>query len=386
MRYCNARRPQHRIHSTPKIHRADTMFIHKRMCLLLALVCCLSAFSQSPTHVEMAKVESHSSARTVPLTAELAPFLQTDIEARSPGYVEKVLVDRGSPVRRGQLLVQLSAPEINSQTSASEANLHQADADVAQAEAQAAAAESTAAKLQEAAKTPGAVAGNELLQAEKQRDAALALVDSRKAAVRTAKERLQASRAMESYLRVIAPFDGMITDRFVNPGMLIDGGHAPMLKLQQVAHLRLIVPVPETYTGSIVKGTSAVFHVPAHPGRSYSAKVARIPDALDQQSRAMMVELDVYNKDGSLAPGMYPTVDWPVGTGENLLFVPSTSVVTTTERTFVIAPVNGRAHWIDVRKGPVAGENVSIRGQIAAGQEVVKRASDEIRDGTPLAK
>jgi membrane fusion protein (multidrug efflux system) len=254
------------------------------------------------------------------------------------------------------------------------------------AEAQVAAAESTSAKLEEAAKTPGAVAGNELLQAEKQKDAAQALVDSRKAAVRSAKERLQASQSTESYLRVTAPFDGMITDRFVNPGMLIDGGHTPMLKLQQIAHLRLIVPVPETYTGSVVRGMTAVFHVPARRGRSYTAKVARIPNALDQQSRAMMVELDVYNKDGSLAPGMYPTVDWPVCGGENLLFIPATSVVTTTERTFVIASVNGRAHWIDVRKGPTAGENVSVRGQIAAGQEVVKRASDEIREGTPLGK
>jgi membrane fusion protein (multidrug efflux system) len=360
------------------------MYIHKHICFLLPLACCLPAFSQSVAHVEMVKVASHSSARTVPLTAELAPFLQTDIEARSPGYVEKVLVDRGSLVHKGQLLVQLSAPEINAQTAAAEANLHQAEAEVAQAEAQAAAAESTSAKLQEAAMTPGAVAGNELLQAQKQRDAARALVDSRKAAIRTAKERLQANQAMESYLRVTAPFDGMITDRFVNPGMLIDGGHTPMLKLQQVAHLRLIVPVPETYTGSVVKGMSATFHVPARPGRSYAAQVARIPNALDQQSRAMMVELDVYNKDGSLAPGMYPTVDWPVGAGEKLLFVPVTSVVTTTERTFVITSVNGRAHWIDVRKGPVAGESVAIRGQIANGQEVVKRASDEIREGMPL--
>ena len=99
-----------------------------------------------------------------------------------------------------------------------------------------------------------------------------------------------------------------------------------------------------------------------------------------------MVELDVYNKDGSLAPGMYPTVEWPVGAEENLLFVPATSVVTTTERTFVIASVNGRAQWIDVRKGPAAGEDVTIRGQIAAGQSIVKRASDEIREGTPLIK
>ncbi len=81
---------------------------------------------------------------------------------------------------------------------------------------------------------------------------------------------------------------------------------------------------------------------------------------------------------------MYPTVDWPVGAGENLLFVPATSVVTTTERTFVIMSVNGRAHWVDVRKGPAAGEYVSIRGQIIADQLIVKIASDEIREGMPL--
>jgi len=362
------------------------MSIRKHIYFFFPLVCCFNGFSQPPAHVELAKVESHSSARTVPLTAELAPFLQTDVEARSPGYVEKVLVDRGSLVRRAQLLVQLSAPEINSQTSASEANLHQVEADLAQAEAQAAAAESTSARMQEAAKTPGAVAEKEVLQSQKQRDAAVALVQSRKAAVQNARDRLHASRAMESYLGVTAPFDGMITDRFVNPGMLIDGGHTPLLKLQQVDHLRLIVPIPETYTGSIVRGMSASFHVPAHPGRNYSAKVARIPSALDPKSRAMMVELDVYNKDNSLAPGMYPTVDWPVSTGENLLFVPSTSVVTTTERTFVIASINGKAHWIDVRKGPAAGDSVSVRGPISAGQEVVKRATDELREGTPLAK
>jgi membrane fusion protein (multidrug efflux system) len=189
---------------------------------------------------------------------------------------------------------------------------------------------------------------------------------------------------MESYLRVTAPSDGMITDRFVNPGILIDGGHTPMLELQQIAHLRLIAPIPETYTASAVKGMSVMFHVPARSGRSYTAKVARIPNALDQQSRAMMVELDVYNKDGSLAPGMYPTVDWPIGAGENLLFVPATSFMTTTERTFVIAPVNDRAHWIDVQEGPTRGESVAVRGQIIAGQEVVKWASDEICEGTRL--
>lgn len=361
------------------------MFTRSTICFIFPLASSM-ALSQEIPHVDFAKVESHPVTRSVSITGQLAPFLQTDIESRSPGYVERVLVDRGSRVRRGQLLIQLSAPEIDSRAMASEANLHQAEAEVAQAEAQAAAAESTSAKLQEAAKTPGAVAGNELLQAEKQRDAARAFVESRKAAENSAKERLKMDKTLASYLQVTAPFDGVITDRFVHPGMLIDGGHTPMLRLQQVAHLRLIVPVPETYSGSVSKGKSVVFHVPAFPGRSYAAKVARIPNALDQQSRAMMVELDVFNKDGSLAPGMYPTIDWPVGTGDSLLFVPATSVVTTTERTFVITSVNGKAHWIDVKKGPVIGDNVSIRGPLTAGQEVVKHATDEIREGTPLAK
>lgn len=361
------------------------MSSHKVICAFLPFAICLSALSQQPTHVEMVKVESRSSSRTVPLTAELAPYLQTDIQARVPGYIEKVLVDRGSVVRRGQLLVQLSAPEMKSQTNASESSLHQAEADAAEAEAQAAAVASTFARMQEAAKTPGAVAGNELILAEKQKDAADSLVKSRNAAVRVAKNRLQATGELESYLRVTAPFDGTITDRFVHPGMMVDNaGRPPLLKLQQTSHLRLVVPVPETYVGSVAKGKEVPFRVPARPGKIYKAKITRIPNALDQQNRTMMVELDVYNTDGSLAPGMYPTVDWPVGSGEYQLFVPATSVVTTTERTFVITSAKGRAHWVDVRKGPVVDEQVPIRGQITAGELVVKRASDELREGAPL--
>jgi membrane fusion protein (multidrug efflux system) len=356
------------------------MFSHK-LCLLLPFAVC--ALAQNTTHVELVKVESHSASQTIPLTAELMPYLQTDIEARVPGYVEKVLVDRGSVVRRGQLLVQLSAPEMRSETNALESALHQAEADEAQAGAQAAAAASTYARLQEAAKTPGAVAGNELVQAEKQKDAADSLLQSRTAAVRSAKARMVAAGDMESYLRVSAPFDGTITDRFVHPGMMVDGnGHTPLLKLQQTAHLRLVVPVPESYVGSIVKGRSVVFHVPAHPGKSYTGEIARIAKALDPQTRTMMVELDV--SDSTLAPGMYPTVEWPVGTHDTALFVPASSVVTTTERTFVIAAVNGHAHWIDVRKGPAAGDEVSIRGPVTEGQLVVKRATDEIREGAVL--
>jgi membrane fusion protein, multidrug efflux system len=360
------------------------MNIRNAAAVLLTL-CFHMAYGQVAAKIAMVKVESRSLSRTVPLTAELTPFLQTDVEARVPGYVEKVLVDRGSKVRRGQLLVILSAPEMGSQTSASEASLHQAEADVAQAKAAAAGATSTYERLLEAAKTPGAVAGNELIQAQKQKEATEAVVQAREASVKAAASQLSSTREMQAYLRVLAPFDGIITERLVHPGMMVaTGSHQALLRLQQTSHLRLVVPVPETYVGNLTRGKQVNFHVPAHPGKSYSGKIARIPESLDGQSRSMMVELDVLNTDGALAPGMYPTVDWPVSSGDNLLFVPSTSVVTTTARTFVITSVNGRAHWLNVRKGPASGEQVSLRGELKAGELVVKQATDEIREGTPL--
>jgi membrane fusion protein, multidrug efflux system len=361
------------------------MHIPRHWAILLPLSIASLLHGQAASQVEMAKVESHSSTRTVPLTAELEPLLQTDIQARVPGYVEQVLVDRGSFVRRGQLLVQLSAPEMDSQTSAAEATLHQAEGDLSQAQAQAAAAGSTYERMVEAAKTPGAIAGNELVQQQKQKDAADSLVESRKAAIKAATDRLKATTDMQGYLRVVAPFDGIITDRLVHPGMMVNsGGLPPLLKLQQVSHLRLVVPVPETYFGSVARGKTVTFHVPAQPGKSFSGIIARIPHALDPQSRSMMVELDVNNADGSLAPGMYPKVDWPVSSSEDLLFVPATSVVTTTERTFVITSNKGRAHWVDVTKGLPSGEQVSVRGDLHPGQIVVKRATDELREGQPL--
>jgi multidrug efflux pump subunit AcrA (membrane-fusion protein) len=98
----------------------------------------------------------------------------------------------------------------------------------------------------------------------------------------------------------------------------------------------------------------------------------------------MAVELDVMNRDGSLAPGMYPTVKWPVRRSRPALFVPKTSVVTTTERTFVIRDQSGQAEWVDVKKGVAEGDLVEVIGNLKPGDKVVRRATDEMRDGTPI--
>jgi multidrug efflux pump subunit AcrA (membrane-fusion protein) len=112
--------------------------------------------------------------------------------------------------------------------------------------------------------------------------------------------------------------------------------------------------------------------------------VARIAHSLDQKTRTMAVELDVFNRDGSLSPGMYPSVKWPVRRARPSLLVPKTSVVTTTERTFVIRKNDGRAEWVNVTKGAADGDLIEVSGDLKPGDSVVRRANDEIRPGTPL--
>lgn len=334
---------------------------------------------------DLAPVISKPVSRTVDLPAEIAPYLSVSLHAKVPGYVQQVLVDRGSAVKEGELLVSLTAPEMDAQIAEAESKFQAAEADRLQAEAQLSAAQSTYERTGEAAKTPGAIAGNDLIQAQKQVEAAQALVKSRQRASAAAQSAENGLKAMLAYLKITAPFDGVITERLVHPGALVGPGADPaLLAIQQVSRLRVVIPVPEEYVGDIVRGTSVEFTVPAYPRRTFAGKIARVAGALDQKTRSMPVELDFTNRDGSLAPGMYPSVKWPVRSLGPELWVPKTSVVITTERTFVIRDRAGRAEWVDVKKGAAEGDLVAVVGNLKAGDRVVRRATDEIREDAPL--
>ena len=352
----------------------------------IALLACLGAAPVRPQNIELAPVVSKTISRNVELPGEFQPFLNVTLHAKVPGYVERVLVDRGSMVRQGQLLMELSAPEMAAQIAEAESKVQAAEADRLQAEAQLEAAQSTYDRLKKAAETPGAIAGNELIQSEKQVDAAKALINSRRQASRADEAAVQSLKDMQAYLKITAPFDGVVTDRLVHPGALVGSGSAaePLLIVQQVSHLRLVVAVPEEDVGGIARGSKVEFRVPAYPERTFSGTVARVAHALDQKTRTMPVELDVFNSDGSLSPGMYPAVKWPVNHARPALLAPKTSVVTTTERVFVVRDRNGHAEWVDVRKGAEDGDLVEVIGNLQAGDRVVRRATDEIREGAAL--
>jgi membrane fusion protein, multidrug efflux system len=338
--------------------------------------------------LETVRVEQKAIQRQSHLPAELQPFLKVTVEARVNGFLERINVDRGSVVTAGQSLARLSAPELSARVAEAEAKVVDVASRKAEAEAKLIAARSTYSRLKEASQTPGAIAANELVVAEQEMHAAEAVVKSIDSSEQAAEAAVKPLRDLAAYLDVKAPFDGVVTERFVHPGALVGPGSGDqgLLQIEQVAKLRLVVAVPETEVAGIGVGRAIRFRVPAYPGREFEGVIARVPRALDPKTRSMPVEADVNNQRGELSPGMYAEVDWPVSPGRKSLLVPPTAVATTTEQTFVIRISGGKAEWVDVTKGAPAGDLLEVFGPLAPGDQIVKRATDEIRNGSQIAR
>jgi membrane fusion protein (multidrug efflux system) len=347
----------------------------------LALLAASWLIAQS---VSVVKVVSRQVDRNVQLPGEFLPFESVAIFAKVTGFVETVEVDRGSLVRKGQTLATLTAPELKANRLEAEAKVLAMESQRAEAAARLAATQSTWERLKSASATPGVVAGNDLIQAEKQVEVAGAQERALESSVAAARSAVIGLRDLEAYLRVVAPFDGVITERNVHRGALVGpgAGAVPMLRLEQNSRLRLVVSVPEIDVAGITQGRRVNFTVPAFPGETFTGVIARIPHSMDPKTRSMPVEMDVANPQSRLAPGMYPTVIWPVRKPRPSLLVPSSSIVTTSERSFVIRIRNRVAGWVDVTRGPQVGDLVEVFGLLKEGDLLVVRASDELRDGT----
>ncbi len=336
--------------------------------------------------IEAVRVVSRPVERRAVLPGEFSPYLWVDLHARVNGFVDKVNVDRGSIVKQGQLLVTLVAPELAAQVAEAESKVRTAQSQSAETQARFAAAQSTFDRMKAAAATPGAVAENELIVAEKSMEEARSALDAAEGSLKAAASAAQSLRDLETYLRVAAPFDGVVTTRFVHPGALVGpaAGVAPtpMLRLEQNSRLRLVVAVPEADVGATIAGARVAFTVPAYPGETFSGVVARISHSIDLKTRTMPVELDVDNVNLRLAPGMYAQVQWPLRSPHAALLVPPASIVTTNERQFVIRVNEGVAEWVNVTRGEPAGELVEVLGALRAGDLVVRRGTDELREGT----
>src|ERR1700678_599444 len=319
----------------------------------------------APAALNTVAVVSKKLRTTIMLPAQLTPYEQGDIYPKVTGFVETGTVDRGSHVRRGQVLVKLTAPELVSQRSQAEAAVKAAQSQLATAQARLTSDNGTYVHMVAAAKTPGVLAENDVVVAGQTVSADKALVDAAEQNIAAARDAFKSISQTESYLTITAPFEGVVTTRNLHPGALIGpasgaGGVQPILQIVDDKRLRLAVPIPEAQVGEMKSGQLVSFTVPAYPGQTFKAPIERISREVDEKSRTMPVELDVKNTDGRLSSGSFTNVSWPLERGYPTLFVPATSVTSDQQHTFVIRVRNGKAEWVTVQTDQTVNGDIEV--------------------------
>jgi RND family efflux transporter MFP subunit len=333
--------------------------------------------AEAPAAVPVREVISAKKAKlstTLRSPGELLAFQQVDLYAKEVSFVKKLFVDVGSQVKAGQLLVTMDAPEISTRQAAAESRVKSQEA-IYQA------SKSNYDRLFETSKTPGTISPNDLEQADARKNSDLAQLE----AARSALKEIGITRG---YLEIRAPFNGVITARNVNPGAYVGpsgkGSEFPLFTLQQQDRLRLVVSVPEAFTGYLRNLDEVTFNVRAMPNETFKAKIARLAGALDLKLRSERVEMDVYNTSRKLLPGMIAEVNIPMPARDSSLVVPKTAIVNSQERVFVIRIRDNKAEWITVTRGREADGKVEIFGDLQPGDQLIKQANEEIRDGSEV--
>jgi membrane fusion protein, multidrug efflux system len=343
----------------------------------------------SPQQVIVVAVQSEKLDTTLALPAQITAYEVVDVYPKVTGFLDTIRVDRGSRVHAGELIIRLSAPELLAQRAQAEATVQGAEAQLSSAKAKLASDQGTYVHLAAAAQTPGVVAGNDLQIAEQTATADKAQVEAVSKNVHAAHDALRAVTQLESYLEIRAPFDGVVTLRNLHPGALVgpasgQAGAQAIVQIENIGRLRVVVPVPEAYVAGVREGQQATFSVPAYPGRTFSAPIARISHDINQNTRTMQVELDFHNPDALITPGTFANVEWPIQRAYQTLFVPATAIATDLQRTFVIRVRQGKAEWVDVKNGFTVNAKTEVFGDLQSGEIVVRNATDSIRPGTAV--
>lgn len=320
---------------------------------------------------QLAKVQKASVSETIKLPAQLTAYEEVSIFPKVNGYVKSVLVDIGSHVKKGQLLMELEAPELEQASIQAREKYARAKSDFMNEK-------ENYERLKQASLTAGAISPQDLASAKAKMDADSALSNAESA-------NWQLQETMRSYLRIIAPFEGVITERNIHPGALVSNeakDNKPMLELKQIRHLRLQVDVPEGISSALRNNDTIFFSLSAFPGKKLTGNISRKSQNINMQYRTERIEIDVLNKDDVLSPGMYADVYLNAKGNTTGFSVPKPAIVTSTEGKYVLAVRDGKAYKVDVITGNESADRIEVFGQLQPGTEVIMNANDEIKEGT----
>jgi len=362
----------------------------------------LAAVRESPvTHPVVTVVHPQIGKPTseLLLPGNIQALYSATVYARVDGYIERRNVDIGASVKRGQVLALISSPEIDQQLLQARATLAQSDASLEQAKAALDQAKANAelARLTKERDLPlgeqHAVAQQIVDEAVQAHNARVADVSAATANIVAAEANVNANRAnvarleqMQGFEQVVAPFDGIITERNVERGDLAKGGSVaegkPLFSIAQSGVLRIQVDVPQSEAVNIQVGQKASVDVKERLGREYTGTIVRKASSLNAAARTMLTEVQVDNRDGSLLPGMYAQVRFTLSQQRLSLLIPSSSLIIDHSGMHVVTVgSDGRVHFAPVTIGKDLGTQVEVLHGLQPSDQLVGSPSDLLIEG-----
>lgn len=331
-----------------------------------------------------------SGVQTV-LPGDIQAWYEAPIYARVSGYLKQWYFDYGAHVRKGQVLAQIDAPDLDAQLAAAQADLHAAQAQVNVRLAQMDFAKSTYIRWRDSPK--GVVSEQEQESKKADYNSALATYEASKATVNADAGAVARLRALEQFKYLVAPFNGIVTARNTDIGDLINagsgsgGGSAPQLfKVADVHEMRVFVQVPQEISAGIHEGLNAELYLPQYPQRTFHAVVATTAGAINPSARTLLVELHAPNPDGMLQPGTYAQVHFDLPANPSTVTIPTSALIFREQglQVAVVGP-HGHAQLRPVTLGRNLGTEVEVLDGLTPQDRVINSPPDSLADGDAVS-
>jgi len=344
-----------------------------------------TAAQQGLPRVGVTRTVVANTSRELTLPATLAPNQRTFVYARANGFVHRWLVDIGAHVNQGDLLAELDTPELNQQLAQAKATVAQRLAALAQMRANLAYANITAQRMH--------TLYQEALIAHQDDDLARTQAEVAAANVKAAIADLEAMRAnvrqleqLIAFARVLAPYDGIISQRLVDVGTLVNAGAGSattaLFEIEMLSPIRAYANVPQAFAPSLQQGQDAKVMVRQYPDRAFPGKVARTSGTLDPTSRTLRLEVDVPNDKGELLAGMYGEVSVTAPVAHPVVRVPSSALLEDARGNHVaVVDANGRVELVAVQLGVDNGTTVDVVSGLRGGEQVITTPPADAADG-----
>lgn len=349
------------------------------LTILIALASCNQNPSTTSTKKNEIKVDTikvfvlaiDSAQKTISLPGDLLPDENVQIRAKVQGYISKIKVDIGSRVNKGQVLALIDAPEINTR-------VQELYAKEKAAESRYQSSKDYYNRIGTASQSDGVIAASELEKTKNQ-------MQGDEAEYKAAQFAVLSNKQIGNYLAIVAPYSGTITKRNINVGSFVGStNEKPLFEIENNKVLRLRVAVPEVYTNAVLLDNVGDLTTRSSPDKKFQAKLVRKSGSIDNETRSELWEFEIPNPTSELKAGSYADVKLYFLRAQQSMVLPTSAIVTTLEKKFVIRVSNNATQWVDIRAGFNMGDKQEIFGELKAGDSLVLKASEELKPGTKV--